>query len=184
MRCARAHAHNTLVDAAPPHDPETPRDAPHAPTNAPRARVPIFTSPMEDTHRARRRVRAAWLRRFALAARAASVDRPRRRPSLTRASASHLFSSLLICSRHPPAYPERARTLTLLATLSLADDTRRQPGRRPSRARSPPRRRRAQHEPGCGGGGELDPRNGARGDERAGDHRRRGRRRALEGRTR
>ena len=86
---------------------------------------------------------------------------------------SHLFSSSARLSRarpdaDPPRDPfTRRRSPAAAWTMTLP--------------RALPRRRRAQHEPGCGGGGELDPQNGTRGDERAGDHRRRGRRRALEG---
>ena len=94
-----------------------------APPRAPLARA--FPSPQPPWKAPLARADAFGPRGFAAPrslARAACVDRPRRRPTSSRAhpprTSSLLCSSLLFSSRHPSAYPERARTLTPLATPS------------------------------------------------------------------
>ena len=89
-----------------------------APPRAPLARA--FPSPHPPWKTSLARAGAFGPRGFAAPrslARAASVDRPRRRPISSRAHPLRT-SSLLFSSRHPSAHPERARTLTPLVTPS------------------------------------------------------------------
>ena len=117
MRCARAH-HHPLADAAPSRRPgDAARRAPRPPARPSRARSHLHTPRGRHPSRAPARSgRAASPRRArSPAPRASTVRGDARFPLARTRLAPLLFSSLLVIR---PAYPERARTLTPLATPS------------------------------------------------------------------